>query len=215
MQPSQSPKPVAPIRSADTYSPRHSAVTTETKGVISRCQVGPSQAVIVVPDRVDTARLVLTGAEGVDPLDSHIKLAQLKTAAAIALLHNETTVTAQAWEMAGQLIDVSAQVRERLRGALADRARRENTARALDQADREAIVRERLAEDAQRRVARAITRKLTAVGTATKHDLRTGCHSSIRADFETVFDMFIDKGFIVSNTAGEDGHAARYRLANE
>lgn len=58
MQPSQSPKPVAPIRSADTYSPRHSAVTTETKGVISRCQVGPSQAVIVVPDRVDTASLV-------------------------------------------------------------------------------------------------------------------------------------------------------------
>jgi hypothetical protein len=57
MQPSQSPKPVAPIRSADTYSPRHSAVTTETKGVISRCQVGPSQAVIVVPDRVDTAKL--------------------------------------------------------------------------------------------------------------------------------------------------------------
>lgn len=57
MQPSQSPKPVAPIRSADTYSPRHSAVTTETKGVISRCQVGPSQAVIVVPDRVDTATL--------------------------------------------------------------------------------------------------------------------------------------------------------------
>lgn len=56
MQPSQSPKPVAPIRSADTYSPRHSAVTTETKGVISRCQVGPSQAVIVVPDRVDTAK---------------------------------------------------------------------------------------------------------------------------------------------------------------
>jgi site-specific DNA-methyltransferase (adenine-specific) len=60
MQPSQSPKPVAPIRSADTYSPRHSAVTTETKGVISRCQVGPSQAVIVVPDRVDTARLAAT-----------------------------------------------------------------------------------------------------------------------------------------------------------
>ncbi|WP_217349394.1 hypothetical protein, partial [Mycobacteroides abscessus] len=33
------------------------AVTTETKGVISRCQVGPSQAVIVVPDRVDTANM--------------------------------------------------------------------------------------------------------------------------------------------------------------
>jgi len=34
-------------------------VTTETKGVISRCQVGPSQAVIVVPDRVDTASQAL------------------------------------------------------------------------------------------------------------------------------------------------------------
>ncbi len=66
MQPSQSPKPVAPIRSADTYSPRHSAVTTETKGVISRCQVGPSKAVIVVPDRVDTARKFAPGNSGVD-----------------------------------------------------------------------------------------------------------------------------------------------------
>lgn len=64
MQPSQSPKPVAPIRSADTYSPRHSAVTTETKGVISRCQVGPSQAVIVVPDRVDTATEMTTALAG-------------------------------------------------------------------------------------------------------------------------------------------------------
>jgi hypothetical protein len=158
---------------------------------------------------------VLSGVEEVDPLDAHIKLTQLKTAASIAILHNNTSVTDEAWKIAGQLIDVSATVRKELRAAAAGRARQVNAAKAYDQADREAIIRERLAEDAQRRVSNAITRKLKLAGTATKYDLRMACHSSIRADFHTVFDFFVDKGFIVCCENGCEGHADQYRVASE
>jgi hypothetical protein len=157
---------------------------------------------------------VLTRVEGVDPLDAHIKLAQLKTAASIAILHGSTRVTDDAWKLAGQLVDVSTSVRDGLRAASSARARRENTAKAMDQADREAIIRERLSEDSQKRVAQAITRKLQRVGEATRYDLRMACDSSIRPDFPTVFDLFRDKGF-VEISGGSDGHAERYQLADQ
>jgi hypothetical protein len=155
--------------------------------------------------------LVRTGAEGIDPLDGHLKLTQLKTAAAIAILHGSTEVTDDAWKIASQLIDVSTQVREGLRAAVADKSRRENTARAHDQADREAIIRARLSEDAQRRVAQAITRKLERSKSATRRELRLACTLAIRDEFDAVFDLFLDKEFIVS-CEGVEGHAQQYRL---
>jgi hypothetical protein len=153
---------------------------------------------------------VLTGVQDIDPLDSHIKLTQLKTAAAIAILHGATKVTDEAWKIAGQLIDVSTGVRDGLRAAVADKSRRENVAKALDQADREAIIREKLTEDAQRRVAKAITNKLQRVDSATERELLKACHSSIQGDFHPVFEMFIDKGFLVC--CGGEGRARQYRL---
>jgi hypothetical protein len=47
--------------------------------------------------------LVHTGADDVDPLDGHLKLTQLKTAAALAVLHGNTRVTDEAWKIAGRL----------------------------------------------------------------------------------------------------------------
>ena len=202
-EPEINPKPVAPM-------------TVELPDFLTD---GDIRFVLDIPTGVaDEIRYhrwqVLTGVEDVDPLDSHIKLTQLKTAAAIAILHGNTKVTDDAWKIAGQLIEVSTQVREGLRAAVADRSRRDNVARALDQADREAIIRERLTEDAQQRVAKAITNKLKRVGKAKRHDLRRACDVSIRGDFDPVFDMFIDKGFLVSCEGG-DGHADLYELAPE
>jgi hypothetical protein len=156
--------------------------------------------------------LVLTGVEGVDPLDGHLKLTQLKTAAALAILHGHRNVTDDAWKIAGQLIDVSTEVREGLRAAVADRARRENTAKAHDAADRQAIIEARLTDDRQQRVAKAITNKLKRVGRATRRELLQACDSSIRGDFEPVFDLFVDKGFLVCQK-GDDGHADHYQLS--
>jgi hypothetical protein len=158
--------------------------------------------------------LVLKGAEGVDPLDAHVRLTQLKVAAAVAILHGGTGVSSDAWKIAGQLIDVSTQTRAGLAAAVAARTRRENTARALDAADRQAIIADRLSEESQQRVARAITGKLKRVGSSTRRDLLMACHSSIRAEFPTVFDLFLDKGFIVQCDVVEGG-AHRYRLTAE
>jgi hypothetical protein len=178
---------------------------------------GDIRFVLVIPtDVADEIRYhrwqVLTGVEDVDPLDSHVKLTQLKTSAAIAILHGATKVTDDSWKIADQLIDVSTQVREGLRAAVADKSRRENTARAHDQADREAIIEARLTDDRQQRVAKAITNKLKRVGRAKRIDLRRACDISIRGDFDPVFDMFVDKGFIVCCEGG-DGRADEYQLA--
>jgi hypothetical protein len=155
--------------------------------------------------------LVLTGAGGVDPLDGHLKLTQLKTAAALAILHGHTKVTDEAWKISGQLIDVSTQVREGLRAAVADRHRREHTARALDAADRQAIIDARLSEDRQKRVSNAITRKLKRDGRATRRVLRMSCASADRGDFEPVFDFLMSKKIIVCCDGG-DGHADEYEF---
>lgn len=156
--------------------------------------------------------LVVTGAEGVDPLDAHTRLTQLKLAAAVAILHGQTDVTSDAWKIAGQLIDVSTHTRAGLAAAVVARTRRENTAKALDAADRQAIIAARLSEESQQRVARAITGKLKRAGSATRRDLLMACHSSIRGEFQTVFDLFLDKHFIICTEAA-DGTADRYALA--
>jgi len=180
---------------------------------------GQTKFVLGIPTEVaDEIRYhrwqVLTGVEGIDPLDSHTTLTQLKTAAAIAILHGHTKVTDDAWKIAGQLMHVSTAAREGLRAAVADKSRRDNVARALDQADRAAIIEARLTEDRQKRVAGTITRKLTRVGEATRKELLQACDSSIRADFPTVFDLFCDKGFLVCHKR-DDGHADQYSLSGK
>ena len=175
--------------------------------------------VVAIPDMVteEIRRhrwLVLTGAEGTDPLDSHLKLTQLKVAFPLAVLHGRNGITDIDWKIAGQLIDVSTRVRTALRAAVTEKSRRENTARALDQADREAIIRERLADDSQQRVVRAITSKLKRVKSAKRVDLRRACDISIRADFDTVFDLLLDKDFLVC-CEGDDGRADQYAFASQ
>ena len=140
---------------------------------------------------------VLTGAAGVDPLDGHLKLTQLKVAAAIAILHGHTRVTDDAWKIAGQLIDVSAKVRTGLQAAVEARRRRDNAAKAHDQADRQVIVEDQLTDERQRRVAKAIIRKLERVGRATRRQLRMACNKAVRGDFEPVFDLLLDEKLIV------------------
>jgi hypothetical protein len=157
--------------------------------------------------------LVNTGAEGIDPLDAHIKLTQLKTAAAIAILHGDTRITDEAWMIALHLIEVSTGVREGLHAVVAERVRRENTARAHTQADREVIVETRLADSRQQRVRDAIERKLERVGTAAEYELKQACDSSIREDFPPVFGHLLDEGLIVCCDEGGGDRAARYRWA--
>lgn len=164
-------------------------------------------------DEIDAHRhRVLIGADDVDPLDGHLMLTRLKVGFALAVLAGRKAIHADDWKIAGELIDLSVEVRSEMQSAVAERRRRENQTKALDAADREAIIAARLSETTQKRVAQAITRKLQRSGSATRHELRQSCASAIRADFEPVFQMFLDKQFIVSSE-GNDGKADRYELA--
>jgi hypothetical protein len=179
---------------------------------------GERFAVLGVADAIcDTVwenhqRLMKPGAV-VDSLDTHTNLARLKTAAGLALLHGEAGVTDTWWELAGHLVDVSTHERGLLRRAVTARRRRENAARANDQADREAIVRERHAKDDHQRVQAAILSKLGRAHIATEHALRRACRVEIRGDFSAVFDALVDSGAIVCCEQEGEGRAARYRLA--
>jgi len=89
----------------------------------------------------------------------------------LALLEGCQDISEEDWRIAGQLLDVSKQVRDNTHRVLAESRRRTNTARAHDQADREAIIAEKLSETNHQRVVRAITRKLSRAGAATRREL--------------------------------------------
>jgi hypothetical protein len=180
-------------------------------------QDGAARVDMPVPDAV-TAEIwlhrwrVLTGAPGVDPLDGHLKLTQLKVAAAVAILHGRTEVTDEDWAIAGHLVDVSARVRAGLQAAVQARRRRDNHAKAHDQADRQVIVEDQLTDERQRRVAKAILRKLERVGRATHLDLLRACNSKIREEFDPVLGRLIDDRIVVRCEGGV-GRVKEYELA--
>lgn len=177
---------------------------------------GPDRYVVAIPshvaEEVDYHRfLVLKGAEGVDPLDGHLMLTRLKVSFAFAIMAGRRDIDSDDWKLAGEVIDLSTRIRSEMQAAIDERRHREMHSKALDAADRDAIVAARLTEETQRRVAQAITRKLERVEVATRRELLQACASSIRDDFMPVFDMFLDRGFLVQCEA-PDGQAARYRL---
>ena len=168
----------------------------------------------VVSEIRPTVTKYSSASQDVDPLDGHLMLTRLKVAFGLALLEGRKDIDEDDCKIGGDLLDVSLRVRDDMRWVIDDRRRRENTAKAHDQADRDAIIAVRLAEESQKRVAQAITRKLKRVRRAKRVDLRRACDVSIRGDFDTVFDLFLDKGFIVC-CEGRDGHADEYQLAPE
>jgi hypothetical protein len=202
----------------DPHAPEVQPARVETLTLtVPEFPAGPERYKVDVPDdiagEIDKFRWrVLIEDETVEPLDGHLMLTRLKAAFALAVLAGRTGIDNDDWKIGGELIGVSKQVREKLGAVLGDKRRRENRAQAMDAADREAIIAARLAEGNQQRVAQAITRKLQRAGQATKRDLRMACDSSIRGDFDPVFDMFMDKEFLVSGEGGDD-HAQRFRLA--
>lgn len=201
----------------DPYAPKDRPGKVEPAVVVIPDFGYGEEYLIEVPDAVTEEILVhrhkvLIGSDDVDPLDGHLMLTRLKVAFGLALLAGRKDINDDDWKLGGELLDVSRRVRDDMRVALAERRRKENSARAYDQADREAIIAARLSEDSQQRVAKAITRKLERTGSATRRELRMACTVAIRGDFDTVFDLFTDKGFIVCRPV--DGHADRYALAD-
>jgi hypothetical protein len=152
--------------------------------------------------------LVEIGSEDVDPLDSHLMLLRLKVAFGLAVLDERRDIAEEDWRIAAQLMDVSNRVRAQMRQVVQDRQRRANSARAHAEADREAILGDRRAQDNERRVQKAIRNKLAKVDNATKRQLLKSCTYAIRRDFDPAFDKLLDTGVIAACGDGD-----RYELA--
>lgn len=166
-----------------------------------------------VAEEIDCHRVrVLKGADDVDPLDGHLMLTRLKVSFAFAVLGGRRDVDSDDWKIAGTVIDLSTRVRAKVQASVEESRRRSNQSKALDAADRDAIIAARLSEDAEKRVANAITNKLKRVDSATERELRQACASGIRRDFPPVFDWLLDKQMIVECEVGE-GRAPRYQIA--
>ena len=127
----------------------------------------------------------------------------------LAILDGRMQPTVEDWELAGLVVEESNRVRGKAQASFADAHRRRNTARAHEQAEREAFVSERLTEARSKRVHKAITSKLGKVKWCTRKDLRNACDSSIRDDFNFVFEMYLDEGFLVEEVRGS---ATGYRF---
>lgn len=164
-------------------------------------------------DEIDAHRhRVLIGDPDVNPLDGHLMLTRLKVAFSLAVLHKHSAIGQDHWKLAGELIGVSVRVREQMRAVVDDARRRQNRAKAHDQAERDQIVAERLADHAAKRVVKGIISKLRRVGKATRSELRHNCASAIRGEFDLVFGMLLDQQIVAESRPDGEGSTPKYEF---
>lgn len=143
---------------------------------------------------IDAHRLaVLRGAPGVDPLDGHALLCQLKTAAALTALDGRTIVNDEDWHLAGVLMAVSKATRERCRRAITEQARAANQARAHAAAEREEIGDDRRLQRTREAIERWLV-KVPADGWLPRRDLLPKIKANLRGYFDEALAQLIESG---------------------
>lgn len=86
------------------------------------------------------------GVDQVDPLDTHRDFNRLRVAARLALMHGEYMVSADRWELAGMVMDLSDATRFQVQQTLAARGQQANAARGISEAQRRLAHDEHLAQ---------------------------------------------------------------------
>lgn len=151
------------------------------------------EGVLSIPDAATTAivtarRAVLREEADADPLAAHALLTRLKVAAGLMALDGRSEITDEDWNLAGVLMKVSDRTRERCQRALADTARRANTARALATAEREEITSERKLQRARA----TVLRKIDTRGQQTKNQLRMAMKADLRDYLDAAISELLD-----------------------
>lgn len=171
----------------------------------------------VAPEAVtvieDAARRRLLG-QNDNALDGHALYTRLKVAAAFALLDNRLDVTNDDWHLAGALMAISDTTRDDVQDQLRQTAADRNLARADAEATRAVRVANAVEEDAAKRIARAVTRKLdkTPGEWITGADLRRAFAGNQRQHLEEALELLTSTGQIETEQIpgqGTTGH--RYR----
>ena len=165
-------------------------------------------------DTIRSSRLARLRGDG-DALDGHALLAQLKTAAALAIADSRLDVSDEDWRLAGVIAAKSAAVRAGVVGHLAARHLAENTARAEAEAHRAVHIDERRAGEAVNRVRRKIISRLRTEGDwMPRSHLRKALSSTDRQWFDEALAKALDQEDIeLDHTAtGHGNSTGKYRL---
>lgn len=137
---------------------------------------------------IHARRAVLREEPGADPLAAHALLTRLKVAAGLMALDGRGAISDDDWTLAGHLMEISDQTRQRCQRALAETSRRANTARALATAERDEIVSDRKLQRART----TVLRKIDARGQLTKNQLRMAMKADIRDYLDTAISDLLD-----------------------
>jgi hypothetical protein len=135
----------------------------------------------------------------VDPLDTHADLRRMKLTAAVALLEGRTQVNAEDWELAVEIDQTSCAVRSLAVEHARSQAARAERARALSQANREAVVGDTVEEKANLSGAKSIGRRMHKIGErCPRRDLMTAPSGRARkvGDTDRMLEIAEENGWI-------------------
>lgn len=141
----------------------------------------------IIQNRKNTRRT------GVDLLDGHKLLTQLKVAAALAFLSGRTDVNDEDWDLAKIVMHVSDETRSEVIGSIQQVTARKNQARAHNEAVRAVVIDEVKEDAAKKRVSKNILSKLTSEWVV-HSDIRRKLKADIRPMFEDVIAELIELG---------------------
>ncbi len=161
-------------------------------------------------DRVRVARLKGVG----DPLDGHARLAQLKTAAVLAIWDGRFDLTDDDWHLAGIIHAISDRTRSHVVERLAEVRATANRARGTAEGERAALVSDTLADHNAKRVALFLKRHLAGGEWVAGAPLRRRLASRDRRHFDEAIERLIKAGQVEPGDAGNVGpEGTLYRLA--
>lgn len=151
-----------------------------------------------------------------DVLDGHALLTRLKVGASLGLLDGRCEVTAEDWDLAGLIMEMSDLTRGAVGRALRQEREEQNIATAEAEAKRASVLRSRHESESARRVADGVRRALSALdeaGWLSRSELRKRLASGIRDSFDSVILAMIDAGEVEgSETANRGQSGEQFRL---
>jgi hypothetical protein len=182
------------------------------RGDLGPLEITVCQTAIDLIRRTHLARI--RGGNSSDLLDGHGLLTRLKVAAALGILDGRLTVTDEDWQLAEIIMAVSDHTRARCQAVLAAKTRQQNTTRAEAEGQRQVIAGRVVEEDAVKRVARLILRKLTHEWISHAGLRRSLNGARDRQYFDDAIERLLKAGLIdreETENKGPDG--LRYQLA--
>ncbi|OBG58887.1 MULTISPECIES: hypothetical protein [unclassified Mycobacterium] len=177
--------PDMPEQRPDAVEPRTVAVPTFLPGDLRVPQVAR--------DAIERHQLDYHhGEPGIDPLDGHALLTQLKVAAALMVLDERTSISDDDWELAGQVMARSDGTRDAVAREAAEQRRRRNRAKAADTAERDDYLSDSRVQRAKRTILRWLS-KLPDGKAMAHHELRRRLQAKDRDDFDPAIAELIEE----------------------